>query len=465
MEHDRELLRHFAATSSEDAFAELVRRHLNLVYSAALRQVNGDAHFAQDIAQTVFSSLARNADALSRRATLVGWLFTSVHFAAAKIVRTENRRRDREEEFMREPLQEGAPELDWERLRPLLDAAMHELKDVDREAVLLRYFENRQFNEVGAKLGLNENAARMRVERALQKLRDILAERGITTATQLGSVISANAIQMAPANLAATLTKASIAGVGTGIFSAFKVVGVTKLKLAVSALFVIGLATVLLVQHQAQKKMRAINESLSQQLTQLQTDNESLSNRLAATDDAKSLSDKEFNELLRLRGETGLLRQQTNALGTLLASQTKTVQEMQRFEGNVIAKERWKEIGIAKMGDARSYAYGILMFAQDNQGQLPISIDQITCYLTNAPSTPNPVPTGTNRFDIVYLASLDGLTNPTSIIVLKESQAWQTDVKWQKTYGFADGHSEIHTQTNDNYDEFEQQHSVSPRNN
>ena len=220
MTPDSELLRRYARTNSEDAFAELVRRHVNLVYSAALRQVNGDAHLAQDVAQTVFTDLARKAGSLARRETLTGWLYTSAHFAAAKIARTENRRRDREEKFMREPTKIRAEEAasperaDWEKLRPVLDDAMHELKETDREAILLRYFENRQFAEVGAKLGLNENAARMRVERALEKLRAIFAKRGITTATALASVISANAVQLAPANLAATLTTASIAGCG-----------------------------------------------------------------------------------------------------------------------------------------------------------------------------------------------------------------------------------------------------------
>ncbi len=200
MTPDSELLRQFARTNSEAAFAELVKRHVNLVYSAALRQVNGDAHLAKDVAQTVFTDLARKAGSLSHRETLTGWLYTSAHFAAAKIIRGENRRRDREEKFMRESISETAPEADWEKLRPTLDDAMHELKESDRDAILLRYFENRQFAEVGAKLGLNENAARMRVERALEKLRAVFAKRGITTTTALASVISANAVQMAPAN-------------------------------------------------------------------------------------------------------------------------------------------------------------------------------------------------------------------------------------------------------------------------
>src|ERR1017187_2091386 len=194
MTPDSELLQQFAKTHAEDAFAELVNRHVNLVYSAALRQ---------DAAQTVFTDLARKAGSLAQRESVTGWLYTSAHFAAAKIVRGENRRRDREEKFMREPTHETAPEADWEKLRPTLDDAMHELKAADREAILLRYFENRTFTEVGAKLGLNENAARMRVDRAVEKLRDIMTRRGLTTATALASVISANAVQIAPAGLAA----------------------------------------------------------------------------------------------------------------------------------------------------------------------------------------------------------------------------------------------------------------------
>ena len=161
---------------------------------------------------------------------LTGWLYTSAHFAAAKIVRTENRRRDREEKFMREPINETAPEVgrvtpsapDWEKLRPTLDEVMHELKEADREAILLRYFENRPFAEIGGKLGLNENAARMRVERALEKLRAVFLRRGVAATTALASVISANAVQIAPAGLAATLTNASLAAAGTGTIHPFE---------------------------------------------------------------------------------------------------------------------------------------------------------------------------------------------------------------------------------------------------
>jgi len=284
MTPDSELLGRYARTRSEDAFAELVRRHVNLVYSAALRQVNGDAHLAQDVAQTVFTDLARKASRIagSRRTTLTGWLYTSAYFAAAKIARTENRRRDREDKFMREPVSETAPELVWEKLRPTLDNAMHELKEADREAILLRYFENRQFAEIGVKLGLNENAARMRVERALEKLRDILTKRGIATATALASVISANAVQLAPAGLAATLTTISIATAGTGTFTLLKIMTATQIKLGLSALVVAGATAAFVVQHQTQEELRAENGLLTQQIAQLNTDNDSFSNQLVA---------------------------------------------------------------------------------------------------------------------------------------------------------------------------------------
>jgi len=332
MTPDSELLSRYARTHSEDAFAELVRRHVNLVYSAALRQVNGDAHLAQDVAQAVFTDLARKAGSLARREVLTGWLYTSAHFAAAKIVRAENRRRDREEKFMREPIHETAPEPDWEKLRPVLDDAMHELKETDREAILLRFFENRQFTEVGAKLGLNENAARMRVERALEKLRAMFAKRGISTTTALASVISANAIQIAPANLAATLTTASIASVGTGTFTLLKIMTATKLKLGLSALVVAGAATALVVQHQTQTERRAENESLRQQVTQLQTENESLSNHVAQANSSQLLPNHQFNELLKLRGEVGVLRNQIVEAGKLQERDQKIIHALAKAE-------------------------------------------------------------------------------------------------------------------------------------
>ncbi|MGD0253857.1 MAG: sigma-70 family RNA polymerase sigma factor [Verrucomicrobiota bacterium] len=460
MTPDSELLSHYARTRSEDAFAELVRRHVNLVYSAALRQVNGDAHLAQDVAQNVFTDLARKASLLSRRATLTGWLYTSAHFAAAKIVRTENRRRDREEKFMREPIHESAPELDWGKLRPVLDDAMHELKETDRDAILLRYFENRPCAEVGIKLDLNENAARMRVERALEKLRDILSKRGIATATALASVMSANAVQLAPAGLAATLTTTSIVSAGTGTFTLLKIMTATQLKLGISALVVAGAATALVVQHQTQTNLRAQNESLQQQIAQLKTNNESLSIRLAMAGDSKSLSDKQMNELLKLRGEVGMLRQQTNELGKLRASPALAISNQQQPEVEEFDSHAEQEkVAQFKMNNAKQSVLGMIMYANNNGDQFPSNFDLVAPYLGGDSIS---VRSNLSQLEIVYQGSLKNIANPGSTIVIRESQPWLYNREWVKVYGFADGHSELHVEPNGDFSAWEQQHLALP---
>ena len=251
---DSELLRTYAEDGVEAAFAEIVRRHVNLVYSAALRQVNGDAHLAQEVTQLVFADLARKAAALARHQVLAGWLFTSTRYAAAKQVRGERRRQARETEahLMQELFHDngGAETLDWGRVRPVLDAALAELGEADRAAVLLRFFEGRDYAGVGARLGLGENAARMRVERAMDKLRGALDRRGLTSTTAaLALALGNQAVMAAPAGLAATVTGAALVSAATGGGGAAAVLtfmSMTKLQLgiagAVIALGVGGLA-------------------------------------------------------------------------------------------------------------------------------------------------------------------------------------------------------------------------------
>jgi len=286
MTPDSELLRSYAEKRSEEAFAGLVKRHLHLVYSAALRQVNGDAHLAQDVAQMVFADLAHKAAALSQHRVLAGWLYTSTHFAAAKVVRTERRRHANEQEAkaMEELLRNPVSDFDWDTVRPVLDDAMHELKESDRDAILMRYFENRLLADIGERLGLSEDAARKKVQRALEKLRTMLNKRGITATATLASVLSTHAVQLAPMGLATTLASASLLGAGTqtGAISLLKLMTMTKLQTAaIGAIVVTVLVTPWVLQHQSQVKLRQENDSLRQQTAQLRTDNESLSNRLA----------------------------------------------------------------------------------------------------------------------------------------------------------------------------------------
>ena len=230
---DRELLRDYAKTGSEAAFAELVHRRLDLVHSAALRQVRGDPHRAREITQTVFTLLARKADSLSRHRALSGWLYTTTYHVARRLLRTERRRWHHEGRAMNEAgFDHPEPTAPWDELRPVLDEAMHELPENERTALVLRFFEQRSTAEIGASLGLSESGARKGLERALDRLRVGLGRRGITsTPAALALAFEAQAVSAAPIGLAVDVTGAAIhATVAPSVF--LHLMSMTKLKVA-----------------------------------------------------------------------------------------------------------------------------------------------------------------------------------------------------------------------------------------
>ena len=214
-----------AATSGEGQpdperdFSAWVQRHFDLVYSAALRQLGGDAHGARDAAQLVFVAAARKRRALARHPAVVGWLYTATHHAVANMIRQQAGRR-RREQLAAELLADRGEEADWTAVRPHLDAALLALGQRDRDALLLRFFDQRSHAEIGGQLGLSENAARMRVERALAKLRTRLVRQGIpSSAAALSMLLASNAVAAAPAGLGAAIAAAAAgeaAGAATG---------------------------------------------------------------------------------------------------------------------------------------------------------------------------------------------------------------------------------------------------------
>src|SRR5207249_1716595 len=211
---DQQLLRDYTGRRSEAAFAELVRRHIDFVYSAALRMVR-DTHLAEDVAQSVFVALAQNARQLTHHPVLSGWLHRTTQNLAANAVRTNVRRQAREQEAaaMNELLAAGS-DVSWEHIAPHLDAALGELSEPDRDAVLLRYFEKKSAHEMAERLGISDEAAQKRLSRAVERLREFFAKRGVTVGVSgLVVLISANAVEAAPAGLAVTIsTVATLAG-------------------------------------------------------------------------------------------------------------------------------------------------------------------------------------------------------------------------------------------------------------
>ena len=205
---DWELLQEYAQRGSEGSFRELVNRHLGLVYSAALRQVN-DPALAEEICQAVFILLARKAGSFRQGTVLTGWLFSTTRFVASRTLRGELRRRRREQEAL-VMQQANVSEGSWQRIAPELDDALEKLGESERNAVLLRFFEDKNHRQVGAALGISEEAAKKRVNRGLEKLRSFFTGRGFTISTaMLGSLMLAHAIKLPPAGLLESVVSAT----------------------------------------------------------------------------------------------------------------------------------------------------------------------------------------------------------------------------------------------------------------
>jgi RNA polymerase sigma factor (sigma-70 family) len=330
---DAQLLRDYVEHGSEDDFRELVRRYTDMVFSAALRQVNfPDA--ARDVAQSVFTDLATKARLLVEKSAgeteLAGWLFRSARFAALNESRNERRRLVRERQAMEQSDAASSMESEWERMRPVLDAAMTNLNEEDHNALLLRFFKERDFRAIGKFLGVSDDAAQKRVSRALEKLRAEFARRGITTTVgALSLSLSSNAVTLAPAGLAAALSNSALAG--TAVVSAaaattvIKALTLNALQKTIVALAIAGIGIAIptvIIQRNSTGKLHQENISLRRQLNQTTAANETLS-REAAQIAKPSLSSDEFHELLRLRDEVGRLRAQANEIVALRQENTR----------------------------------------------------------------------------------------------------------------------------------------------
>jgi RNA polymerase sigma factor (sigma-70 family) len=256
MSDDMDLVREYAQCHSEEAFAALVSRHVNLVYSAALRLVS-DIHLAEEITQTVFIILARKATSLGPKTAVSGWLYRTTRYASAKALTMRRRRQHREQEaYMRSQLNES-DDSTWMEIEPLLDDAIAQLGEKDHNAVVLRYFEGRNFKDISSVLGTTEAGAKMRVNRALEKLRSFFGKRGLTiSAVAIAGAISAHSVQAAPVGLASSVT--GLAVKGTTVTSTLKLVETTlkfmawtKLKttVLVGGLAIIAAGTTVTVQH------------------------------------------------------------------------------------------------------------------------------------------------------------------------------------------------------------------------
>jgi RNA polymerase sigma factor (sigma-70 family) len=249
---DMDLVRAYASHSSEEAFATLVSRHVNLVYSAALRQLH-DGHLAEEVTQATFIILARKAGSLGPKTILSAWLCRTAQYAAADLLKTQRRRQSREQEvyvqfLLKQPEPDSSP---WTNIAPLLDIAMARLGEKDHTAIVLRFFEGKDLKQVGAALGVSENAAKTRVSRAVEKLRKFFVRQGITlSADAIMGAVSGNSVQAAPIALAKSVTAVAVAkgaaasgSTLTLVKGGLKIMAWIKAKTAI----VVGVAAILTV--------------------------------------------------------------------------------------------------------------------------------------------------------------------------------------------------------------------------
>ena len=454
------LLADYIGNRSEAAFRDLVGRYTNFVYSIALRLVDSDRQLAEDVSQNVFIDLARMAPTLSPNVTLGGWLHRHTCFLASKAMRSERRRRAREKQAIAMNACEDHSEANLSRVAPIIDDAINQLAEPDRLAIVLRFFDQRDLRSVGKVLGSTEDTAQKRVSRALEKLHLLLEKRGIKfSAVALGTALSAEAITAAPAGLAgtfaATALAASFAGGGaTSTFAAL--LTMTKLKVVIiSIIGAVGVATPLWIQHRMLVDVRQQNDGLRQQVAQLApltVENEQLSNQIARA--SSSLASNQMSELLKLRGEVGNLRRElSNA-----AKKEKTSAQVSKETTQPDAMQDEKEIGIAKMNYTKYWMLAFILYADEHQGQFPVTFDSAESFFPpEAKGQPN---IRSDQFEIMYQGKVDEVTSPATIIVIREKEAWQLNGGWVKTYGFADGHCEVHRAVDGDFGPWESQHMM-----
>jgi RNA polymerase sigma factor (sigma-70 family) len=461
MMNDHELLRDFAVNHSEAAFRQLVERYLGLVYSAARRQLR-DSHLAEDVAQQVFTLLARKASRLGPDTILSGWLYRAARNLTFETLRRERRRAQREQAAV--DVMNQSTDNTWQQIAPLLDEAMASLCEADHDAVVLRYFENRTLREVGAVLGATDDAAQKRIARALETLRGFLASRGKSVATTaLAGAIAAGAIEATPNALAATVAAASMAaagGAGTTV-GALKTIMLMKTKLALAAMIMAAVATPVVIQQRTANQLREANRALQQQvgqLDQLRNENAQLAKLKTDADELARLRG-EHGELLRLRGEVGLLRhdsaeqiaalkKRVNATGVTGETAAANTSEFSALDAarhlSQDTVEAMKQLGLA----AR-------LFSTSNQDQYPKSFAEMT----------NELParfTGgltLDRFEFNQELPPVKITEPERWLFRERVPRQLAGGQWERIYTLADGSVQTVGSDTSSFDAWERQHS------
>jgi len=396
---DHELLADYARTGSEPAFAQLVARHINLVHSAAARHAGGEEP-AGEITQAVFLILARKAGSLAkagprRHAALAGWLYQTARLTAANALKAETRRQRRDHQAYMQSQENQADAAVWREIAPLLDDAMGRLGETDRTVLVLRFFEGRTNAETAAALGLAEGAVQKRVQRALEKLRASFAQQGVThTAQAIAGSVNRYAVLAAPAGLmtlicanaakGAVVTTA-ITALANGTLKTITMTAIQKTLITATLIASVG-AGIYEAKEIAQTRaeVRTLQQQqtpLAEQIQQLQAERDKATKQIAWLKEEQAKNEKTNLELLKLRGEIGMLHQQTNEVGNLRQANQKLLTQIaeQTNSTNLVSAEDQFILRQTHAVDAITILLNAFKsYAPKHEGQYPERLEQLT---------------------------------------------------------------------------------------
>jgi RNA polymerase sigma factor (sigma-70 family) len=452
------LLREYVANRSETAFATIVERHLNLVFATALRQT-GNSSLAEEVCQKVFVLLAGKAASLRHEQLLSGWLYRSTCKVASETLRSERRRQMREHKAMAALQESHSPE---PQIVALLDEAMAALSEIERNAILLRFFENKPLREVGVALGISEDTAQKRVTRAVERLRSWFGRRGTNASTAaLTAILSASAFQLAPAGLAASVVSSAtlaVAAASSTTIITTHLMTMFNLKTGLITATFLALSGALVVQ---QRELGTLRQEQANATVPAQSS--ATSDPGDVTAELERLR-RDVTEVHRLRGEVGELRREK-------AESAKLRQEFDRLKARLANQQQnapqepedndpVKQYGIRRMNQAKGWTLAFMLFAEKNNGFLPTTFADVETLFPNlnqdTSANSAPLLPEAESFELVYKGKFSDILEPPSTIVLREKKAWQNPKGgWSRTYGFADGHSEIHSSPNGNFEQWE----------
>jgi RNA polymerase sigma factor (sigma-70 family) len=452
---DHELLRRYAEHGAEEAFTELAQRHLDLVWAAA-RRITGNADLARDVAQTVFTDLARKAGTLPRETVLAGWLYRAASLAAAKQVRGEARRVLREQHAMAThapAVPDSSDTRAAEELQPVLDAALAELSDADRDAVVLRFLAGRSLTEVGAALGTGEDAAQKRVSRALEKLREAFRRRGVNVGGGvMAAALGLAGAEAAPIGVASGIGAAALATAGTAGGTGATLL-LMKAKLTLGIVGGAAVIAALTWQQHNLTRLTEENSALRGQLAASAATPPPPATNTPADPETLARLREQQEELLLLRGEVAQLRRtppQPAAKSSAAPAAAAADIDAQATQMLIAQATSTKIINAMK-----NLSLAARVFATDHQDRFPATFDDMKneMGLTPEGNLPGGVPAELFEFFPQERDISDG--HPQMILFREKAARHLPNGTWERIYCMADGSVQRINRADGNFDEFE----------